>query len=203
MTAMRLFDYGPDAVLAELLSGSAVPPVREAALALPGVLEAVAGAQTVLVEFDLALTSPAAIRAGLLSTPPIEAPSGAVTEVVVAVRYDGADLADVATRLSLPRDEVITIHCAPTYTVRFCGFAPGFAYLDGLDPLLRMPRHPTPRAAVPAGAVAVAGEFAAIYPRTSPGGWQLLGQTDLALWDSGARVPALLTPGTRVRFEPT
>ena len=198
----RLLDYGPDALLLEVGDVTEVPAVREAALGLPGVLEAVAGAGTVLVEYDLGLTSARAVRAGLASMPLAEVSTAAADEVVVAVRYDGADLDAVAAHTGLSSAEVVARHCAPPYTVRFCGFAPGFAYLDGLDPALWVPRHDAPRPSVPAGSVAIASEFAAIYPRSSPGGWQLLGRTDTVLWDVAAVPPARLGPGTRVRFEP-
>ena len=128
------------------------------------------------------------------------APAGRETTVEIPVRYDGADLAAVAERVGLSLDEVVALHCAPEYTVRFCGFSPGFGYLDGLDPRLHVPRHSSPRTSVPAGSVAVAGEFTGVYPRSSPGGWQLLGRTDAPLWDADRDPPALLTPGARVRF---
>lgn len=200
---MRLLPYGPDALLAELSEPNDVVALREAALALPGVLEAVAGAVTVLVEFDLQLTSLAAVRAGLESAPlEPSATAGTSDHVDVPVAYSGADLSDVAARTGLTEAEVVARHCAPVYTVRFCGFAPGFAYLDGLDPTLYVPRLETPRTEVPAGSVAIAGEFTAVYPRRSPGGWRLLGTTSLALWDTSVSPPALLSPGTTVRFVP-
>ena len=99
-------------------------------------------------------------------------------------------------------DAVVAAHAAATYTVAFCGFAPGFAYLTGLPAALRLPRRATPRPRVPAGSVAIAGELSAVYPTASPGGWHLLGRTDVALFDVDRDPPALLTPGTIVRFEP-
>ena len=93
-------------------------------------------------------------------------------------------------------------HSECTYTVAFCGFMPGFAYMVGLPPELHLPRRDTPRTRVPAGAVAIAAEFAGVYPRESPGGWHLLGRTDATLWDETGSVPALLAPGTTVRFRP-
>jgi KipI family sensor histidine kinase inhibitor len=117
------------------------------------------------------------------------------------VRYDGPDLAAVAERAGRPEAEVIARHTAGDYRVAFCGFAPGFAYLTGLDPSLHVPRLARPRTRVPAGSVGIAGEYTAAYPRPSPGGWHLLGRTDADLWDLARAEPALLTPGTRVRFE--
>jgi KipI family sensor histidine kinase inhibitor len=120
--------------------------------------------------------------------------------VEVPVSYDGEDLDDVASLAGISREEVARRHLAGEYVAAFCGFAPGFAYLDGLDPALRVARRDSPRTRVPAGSVAIADRFAAVYPRESPGGWQLLGRTSLSLWDVAADPPARLVPGTRVRF---
>ena len=200
---MRLLPYGRDAVLVEVSDANAVVAVREAALALPGVVEAVAGAQSVLVEFDLGLTGLAAVRAGLQSMPLAPVDPREAGHVDVPVTYDGADLTEVASMIGISEADLISLHTAPLYRVRFCGFAPGFAYLDGLDPRLHVARRGSPRTSVPAGAVAIAGEFAAVYPRRSPGGWQLLGHTTTELWNVNASPPALLRPGTTVRFVPS
>jgi KipI family sensor histidine kinase inhibitor len=130
----------------------------------------------------------------------VAVPDGRLVEI--GVHYDGEDLAEVAERLGLEVPEVVARHTAPTYTVACLGFSRGFPYLDGLDPLLRLPRRDTPRARVPAGSVAIAAEQAGIYPQTSPGGWHLLGRTDVPLFDPGREPPALLAPGDRVRFVP-
>ncbi|HET9420751.1 MAG TPA: carboxyltransferase domain-containing protein, partial [Nocardioides sp.] len=98
---------------------------------------------------------------------------------------------------------VVGAHTGQTWTVAFAGFAPGFGYLAGADARLTVPRLQVPRTSVPAGAVALAGEFGGVYPRASPGGWRLIGRTDAPLWDAGREQPALLPPGTRVRFRPT
>lgn len=117
--------------------------------------------------------------------------------------YDGEDLADVARLTGLgSADAVAAAHAAALWTAAFCGFAPGFAYLTGGDPQLAVPRREEPRTAVPAGSVALAGEYSAAYPGVSPGGWQLIGRTSAALWDLGREFPALIAPGTRVRFVP-
>jgi len=118
----------------------------------------------------------------------------------IPVRYDGPDLAEVAARTGLTTAEVVTAHTATDWQVAFGGFAPGFAYLVGGDRRLRVPRRPEPRTAVPAGAVGLAGEYSAVYPRSSPGGWQLVGRTDVPVWDVERDPPALLQPGTLVRF---
>jgi KipI family sensor histidine kinase inhibitor len=127
---------------------------------------------------------------------PADLPPGKLVEV--PVRYDGPDLAEVARLTGI--DDVVALHTAAEYTVAFVGFAPGFAYLLGGDERLAVPRLDTPRERVPAGSVAVAGPYSAVYPRESPGGWRLLGRTELGLFDPAGDRPALLEPGDRVRF---
>lgn len=122
--------------------------------------------------------------------------------VEIPVRYDGADLDEVADAVGVGRDDVIASHGAVTYVAAFCGFAPGFAYLDGLPELLHLPRRATPRTEVPAGSVAIASSFTAVYPRRSPGGWWLLGHTELEMFDHLRTPAALIEPGTSVRFVP-
>lgn len=121
--------------------------------------------------------------------------------VVIPVTYDGDDLDDVAEATGLTTDEVITEHTGQIWTVAFGGFAPGFGYLVGENTRLQVPRRQTPRTTVPAGAVGLAGEFSGIYPRSSPGGWQLIGTTEVPLWNVEREPPALLQPGITVRFE--
>ncbi len=123
-----------------------------------------------------------------------------VPPVEVPTRYDGPDLDDIARSWDMTVDEAITTHTSLDFVVAFCGFAPGFAYCTGLPPHLQMPRHPDPRPRVPAGSVGLAGEFTGIYPSASPGGWRLLGHTELRLWDAARETPATLPPGTPVRF---
>lgn len=162
-------------------------------------LDPVLGAQTVLVQGN-----PTELRAVIAGRRP--APSAAGTEgaeIVVGVVYDGPDLDEVAALTGLTADEVVAAHTGATWRVGFGGFAPGFAYLTGGDWRLQVPRRDTPRPGVPAGSVGVAGEFSGIYPRSSPGGWQLIGRTDVELFDVRRDPPALLQPGTRVRFEAT
>ncbi|WP_444875961.1 carboxyltransferase domain-containing protein [Arthrobacter agilis] len=122
------------------------------------------------------------------------------TLITIEVHYDGDDLTDVAARTGLSEDAVIAAHTATPWVAAFGGFAPGFAYLTGGDPRLGVPRRDSPRTVVPAGSVALAGEFSAVYPRRSPGGWQLIGRTDAALWDIHRAQPALISPGNRVLF---
>jgi KipI family sensor histidine kinase inhibitor len=123
--------------------------------------------------------------------------------VEIPVRYggeDGPDLARVAEHAGLRPADVVRRHAAGEYIVAMLGFAPGFPYLLGLDPQLATPRLATPRTRVPAGSVAIGGGQTGLYPRTSPGGWNLIGRTDLALFDPRREPPALLAPGDRVRF---
>jgi KipI family sensor histidine kinase inhibitor len=197
---MRVWDYGEHALLAELDDPHTVPSVRAAIAATPGVVDAVAGACTVLAVVEPGYEG--AVRAALQSAVAVTDPAGAAESVTIRVSYDGADLAEVAAEVGMSAADVVACHSGADYVVRFCGFSPGFAYLDGLDGRLHVPRRSDPRTSVPVGAVGIAGEFTGVYPRPSPGGWRLLGHTDLELWDVSRRVPALLVPGTRVRFEP-
>lgn len=169
--------------------------------ALRGVDDLVPGARTVLI--DGAATGPD--RAAVLTLladwdPTADPPERDGRLVEIPVRYDGADLDEVSRLTGLSRDEVVALHTGTELRVAFCGFSPGFAYLSGLPARLRVPRRATPRTAVPAGAVALADDYTSIYPRRSPGGWQLIGHSSVRLWDETRREPALLTPGTRVRF---
>lgn len=130
------------------------------------------------------------------------AASGAET-VTIAVSYDGPDLDDVASHTRLSVDEVIALHSASTWTVAFGGFAPGFGYLTTDHDRLHVPRRKSPRPQIATGSVGLAGEFSGIYPRTSPGGWQIIGHTAAILWNTARNPPALLRPGMTVRFEAT
>ena len=169
----------------------ALPPI--------GMVDVVPGAATVLL-VHTADADVAALRRHLASIEPAPPPAGSVASVTIEAVYDGADLEEVGRLTGLTRDEVVARHTAADYEVAFCGFSPGFAYLRGLDPALVVPRLASPRTTVPAGSVAVADTWSAVYPRSSPGGWRLLGRTDATLWDVDRPRPALLEPGTRVRF---
>ncbi|WZH52997.1 MAG: allophanate hydrolase subunit 1 [Nocardioides alkalitolerans] len=215
---MRLLPYGDRAVLVELAdpdgtdgtdqavaSARVVAWVEAAATAWRDVpVELVPAATTVLVA--LAPGAPqdlAWLRAAAADVRP-EQPARraeAPRTVEVPVTYDGADLAAVARLTGLDEADVVAAHTGTPWRVAFGGFAPGFAYLVGGDPRLRsVPRRAEPRTRVPAGSVALAGGFSGVYPRVSPGGWQLLGRTELAMWDLDRDPPALLAAGTTVRF---
>jgi KipI family sensor histidine kinase inhibitor len=118
----------------------------------------------------------------------------------IPTRYDGPDLAAVAEMTGLTPEQIAERHSASTYMALFLGFVPGFAYLGPLDAAMALPRRPVPRTRVPAGSVAIAGTQTAVYPIESPGGWWLIGRTDLVLWNPQREPPALLRPGARVRF---
>ncbi|MFC8720183.1 5-oxoprolinase subunit PxpB [Kitasatospora sp. NPDC057198] len=200
---MRVLRCGSDAVLIEAEDAEQVQRLHAALRDAPptGTGELVPAARTVLLRYDPAATDWQRLRAAVTALPLREAPPAAAAETVrIPVRYDGPDLAEVARLAGLTPRQVVERHTAARYRVAFCGFAPGFAYLTGLDPRLRVPRRAEPRTRVPAGAVAVADEYTGVYPRTSPGGWQLLGSTDLPLWDPAADPPTRLRPGTAVRF---
>jgi biotin-dependent carboxylase-like uncharacterized protein len=133
--------------------------------------------------------------------PPARTEPGRTVEL--PVHYDGPDLDEVADAWGVRREEVAEIHSAHEYRVAFCGFSPGFAYLTGLPERYHLPRRPTPRPSVPPGYVAVAGPYTGIYPTGSPGGWNLIGATGARLWDLERDEPALLVPGSTVRFVPS
>ncbi|MGP9527169.1 carboxyltransferase domain-containing protein [Glutamicibacter sp. AOP5-A2-18] len=169
---------------------------------LPGQRDLLAAAQTVLLKFDSWQNAERALAA----LPELEIASTARTAgklVEVPVHYDGEDLAAVAELTGLSVDAVIDAHSNQKWRAVFGGFAPGFAYLLGENQLLNVPRRDTPRTKVPAGAVALAGEYSAVYPRQSPGGWQLIGHTDLQMWDLQRDNPALIRPQDTVQFVPT
>jgi KipI family sensor histidine kinase inhibitor len=201
---MRVLDYGDHALLLEMDTTAEVLGWTDALRAadLPGVVDIVPAARTVLIKLaGPRYRAPTRQRLDRLRVLPAEelAPSGSV-DLVIDVVYDGADLADVAAHTGLDPAGIVAAHTGTPWRVAFGGFAPGFAYLAGGDPRLEVPRRSEPRTRVPAGSVGLAGEFSGIYPRESPGGWQLIGRTDAALWDLNRSSPALLTPGMWVRF---
>ncbi len=163
--------------------------------AFPQLDEVVPGHETVLVVGDVAVEELVAVSARDVVLP-------APGEIAIPVAYDGPDLAEVASLTGLSVDDVVAIHSGATYTAAFLGFAPGFAYLTGLDELLVVPRRTEPRVRVPGGTVAIATCYSGVYPRESPGGWRLLGHTDVSLFDAMRERPALIAAGDAVRFVP-
>lgn len=201
----RLLPYGDRALLAEFDDIADVVAWSDALAAarLDDVEDVVPAARTVLVVGGPGVDI-AALGRTLVAIEP--QPADAVDEasapptVEIPVRYDGPDLADVVRLTGLSESEVVRAHTATPWRVSFGGFAPGFAYLSGGDASLRVPRRDEPRTRVPAGSVGLAGEFSAVYPRASPGGWQLIGTTDKVMWDLDRDPPALLAPGCLVHF---
>ena len=194
---------GTRAVLAELSGTQDVLALQALLLEkpLPGQQDVLAAAETVLVKAD----SPASARriaARLLQldlTAPVQLDGGLV---VIDTVYDGEDLAEVGRLTGLGTEGVIAAHSGQVWTVAFAGFAPGFGYMVGENQQLEVPRRSSPRTAVPAGSVALAGNYSAVYPRRSPGGWQLIGRTNARMWDLDREQPALAAPGHRVQFRP-
>ncbi len=199
---MSIQPYGEDAILVDLPDLAHVVGLSTAlrTVALEGVVDIVPAARTVLVRFDPSALDAARLTAVVSEVPYEPGLHGGSDLVEVPVVYDGDDLDWVGQHAGLSRGEVIARHTDGEYVVAFCGFAPGFGYCAGGDAALQVPRLDSPRARVPAGAVGLAGEWTAVYPRSSPGGWRLIGRTSLTMWDTNRQPPALLAPGTRVRF---
>ncbi len=205
-TALKVLSVravGTTAVLAELSGLPAVLALQAALLKqpLPGQMDLLAAAETVLVMAD----SPRSARAmqGLLLAMDLTVQARAEGRLVtIDAVYDGEDLAEVGRLTGLGPDRVVAAHTGQVWTVAFGGFAPGFGYMVGENQVLDVPRRSSPRTVVPAGAVALAGIYSAVYPRQSPGGWQLIGRTAAHMWDLGREQPALAAPGDRVQFRP-
>lgn len=205
-TGIQLLPAGPHAMLLELPDLDSVRRYyaeaarRRAAGQLPGeVRDVVPAARTIL--FDGVSDLPALSR-DIRTWAPAPPDPRAQRSVEVPVNYAGPDLEDVARLWDMTQAEVVTTHASITHEVAFLGFAPGFAYITGIGQDRSVPRRPQPRTSVPTGSVALAGEFTGIYPRNSPGGWQLIGHTDLTLWSPDQDPASTLTPGTAVTFTP-
>lgn len=200
----RFLPVGPRAFLVELpdLTGTLALFDALAGDPVPGLAEVIPAARTLMVRTvpgvaaDGRLAAAIAARASRATA----RREDAAEAIEIPMAYDGEDLAEVAARLDLTVAEVIAAHQAATWQVAFCGFAPGFAYMTCEDPRFDLPRRASPRARIPAGAVGLAGRFCGVYPKASPGGWQLIGTTPTPMWDLARDPPALLRPGGRVRF---
>lgn len=205
---MILLPCGENGVLVELDDGTErrrldsalrnglVPGITEGLI-----IEQVPATRTVLVKTDNPQAVVDALRGIDIDSLP-EADEGSAEEVTIPVSYDGEDLAEVAALLGITPAEVVERHTGQVWTVEFSGFAPGFGYLLGEHNNLAVPRRSSPRTRIPPGAVGLAGDFSGVYPKASPGGWQLIGRTEVAMWDPDRDEPALLAPGKRVRFVP-
>ncbi len=198
---MRFYPVSLDALLVELANLDETLALFDALQQAPiaGVEEIVPAARTLLVYFRPSALSREALAAQIAGRDVGATARQAGKLIEIPVHYDGEDLDDVARELGIGRDEVIRRHTGSDYSVAFCGFAPGFAYLSGGAGFV-VPRRSTPRTRIPAGAVALAGSFSGIYPQASPGGWQIIGVTATRMWDLDRDEPALLQPGYRVRF---
>lgn len=200
---MNIRPMGDSALLLETRDSAEAQKLRRivAAEHIPGLRQLVPGYSSLLLVADPLVADLDALAERLpklLRTPQA---ANAPKSHAIPVRYVGDDLAAVAAALGMDAEEVVRRHNTPVYEVAFLGFSPGFAYLTGLDPKLRLPRLATPRTRTPEGAVAVAGEFTGIYPQATPGGWQVLGLTTVKLFDADHSSPALLAPGDQVRFK--
>ncbi|AWH90841.1 5-oxoprolinase subunit PxpB [Dietzia lutea] len=211
----QVLPYGPAAHLIEVADTAAATALAAALRAaavvetsavkggLAGrVVDIVPAARTVLVTTDGSPAAAAAVRDAVDSWSPADLADigGRLHEIPVI--YDGPDLEAVADATGMASEDVVAAHAGAEYTVAFGGFSPGFCYLTGLPPVLHLPRRPDPRTEVPTGSVGVAGEFSAVYPRPSPGGWNLIGTAQVPMWDSSWERPNLLAPGDTVRFVP-
>lgn len=200
--ARRVLAYGPHALLVEVDDADGAAALASWLRAQgPPAEDVVPAAATVLVDGLADAAAHAAVRDAVARWHP----RAGVTDgplVVLEVDYDGEDLADVAALWGCSVQEAVARHSDLELTAAFCGFAPGFSYLAGLPAALAVPRLATPRTRVPAGSVALADRWCGVYPTASPGGWRLIGRTDAVLWDPDRLDPgpALLAPGTRVRF---
>jgi 5-oxoprolinase (ATP-hydrolysing) subunit B len=211
MTRPRIHPLGDTALVCE-----APPPatlecqrrmwaLADSARLWPHVVEVVPGMNNLTIVFD-PLEADYESLAGQLDSgwDTVAETDAATMEIEIPVHYggaDGPDLAALARHVGLSVDEVVKRHTQAEYVVFFLGFQPGFAYMGGLDRTLHMPRRAAPRLEVPAGSVGIGGEQTGIYPAASPGGWQLLGRTDLKLFDPARNPPTLMQPGDRVRFK--
>ncbi len=200
VTRRRLLPYGEHARLLECADNADVHAVhRWLTDRKPAeIADLVPGARTLLLVLRAPL--PTDLARTLLDLEPAPALPTGSDLITIAVSYDGVDLQPLAGRLGLDVEELIAHHTGQLWTVAFCGFSPGFGYLVPARTELRVPRHPSPRTRVPAGSVALADQWSAVYPGASPGGWQLIGRTERRLFDVDADPPALLRPGVQVRF---
>ena len=203
MNGLRIRPSGDRALLVDLDTLDAVVDLHAVVDATrhPAIVDVVPAACTVLVVIDPTVAPVSTVRTWLEAA--AAAPAArrrAIAPVTIDVTYDGADLGVTAELLGVSVAQLVERHTAAEWSVAFCGFVPGFAYLVSEDWPFEVPRLDAPRTRVPAGAVGLAGEFGGIYPRESPGGWRLIGQTHAVLWATDAQPPALLAPGARVRF---
>lgn len=200
---MNIQPMGEGALLVETADAAAAQALRASLLeqGVGGLQELVPGQRSLLLRFDPLSMEPEALMRRVTELASTPAAPLKPRRHEIGVRYDGEDLAGLAQELGMETTELVRRHVAPVYRVAFLGFAPGFPYLTGLDPVLQVARRGMPRVRVPAGSVAIAGEFTGIYPRATPGGWRLLGHTEVVLFDVTHTPAALLAPGDEVHFQ--
>lgn len=194
---LRAEAFGPTALLIWCRPSQVVAVAERVGERWPLALDVVPAAESVLVDGVSGLSAAVEEVSSW-----VIAETGAISDRLVTIEavYNGPDLADVAAHWKVAIDEVVEMHTAITHQVAFCGFAPGFAYCTGIPEGRPVPRRSTPRARVEPGSVALADIYTGVYPTASPGGWQVIGRTEASLWDLGRDEPALLVPGTQVRF---
>lgn len=199
---MRLMPCGDTAVLAEVEHLQTVLALYRELHREPveGVVDLVPAARTLLVRYDPATTSVEVVSDWLRHARVDTGAAPAERTVEIPVVYDGEDLTATAEAVGWSVEELVAAHSGQRWLVGFAGFTPGFAYLVAEEEWPSVPRRDDPRTSVPAGSVALADRFSGVYPRSTPGGWQLVGRTDTPLWDLASDPPALLVPGTAVRF---
>ncbi len=202
---MRLLPSGSTSLLVELDGISEVLALYAGLVDanLDGVIDLVPAASTVLLIIDPTVTSFSTVAAALRTVTPRRGDREDGELIEIPVTYDGDDLEEVASLWGCDTDEVIRQHSSQAWRVAFCGFAPGFGYMTSSSWTRDVARQSSPRTKVPPGSVALAGEFCGVYPRESPGGWRLIGRTELRVFDLTREPAALLRPGTRVRFVET
>ncbi|MBD9388401.1 5-oxoprolinase subunit PxpB [Agrobacterium sp. AGB01] len=200
--SLRVLPLRPGALLLELVGLEETLSLYDAFQQSPvaGVLEIVPAARTLMIAYDPLSLDQAELLQAVAARLGKKRSVGVTETVDIPVHYDGEDIADVAELLGCSTSEVVRRHTEAEYTVAFTGFAPGFAYLSAPGAELAVPRRKSPRTVVPAGSVGLAGEFSGVYPKASPGGWQLIGRTPLAMFDLARDPATLLRPGLRVRF---
>lgn len=199
---MRVLPSGSTALLLELDNLEQVLGLYDALSKEPphGVVDIVPAARTVLLVADVRVTSLSALEVAVRRTAPSDGSRRPGKLIEVAVHYDGEDIAIAADLLDCDVPELVRRHTTDEWTVAFCGFAPGFGYLTSQAWPFDVPRRASPRTRVPPGSLALAGEFSGVYPRASPGGWQLIGRVEVEVFDPRRDPAALLQPGMRVRF---
>ncbi len=202
MTPFTWRRYGEIGVLLEFAKSEEVLSAYRYLHAASAFDECVPGATTIYIESnDRSIAELLSLAESVLSSPAVlPSNDSAIRTHIIDVRYDGVDLDDVATLTGMSVDEVIARHSGGLYTVAFLGFSRGFAYLEGLDPQIVVPRLSSPRTSVPAGSVAMGAGYTGIYPMSSPGGWRLLGTTEFEMFDPTLDPPNALMTGDQVRF---